>query len=224
MTTSTRSRRCCRSEATTSAAHRCRHGGGSPRPPASAVTVVGSGRRTGGRRVTGVGLTRLGETNVRPAGDPTPYPGHPGRIVTRDDPNTTRIEFAQGERLGLPWTMWLYREAHRMDDPTPRERWCDALKWDGVSSACPAAIPKNQFLSMSRSGGEASEDAVTGDLHQGVARVEVRLEGYAPFDVPVIGGPEIMPWREDPLVNYFVAFVPRGSSGTVAVFDQKDRS
>lgn len=164
---------------------------------------------------------------VAAPGDPspgnTPYDGHPGEFDTTDDPSTDKIEIATGEHRGLVWTLSMYRDASRPDNPGPKEMWCDDFEWDGGGGGCPINLSKDVYLSIGRQGGDGnSEDSLTGELDKRVARVEVRLDGYAPFEVPVIPGPEIEPAEEDPDVNFMVAFVPGGSTGEIAVFDADD--
>jgi hypothetical protein len=171
---------------------------------------------------TGVGLSRIEHHDQKPAvpGETSPYPGHPGPFTTGDNPKTGRVEFARGERRGLIWKLWLRKSNYRLDKHGPRGEYCTWLEWDGGGGSCPARLPKSSYLSIRRESSAGSEDAVTGDIDRDVARVEIRLNGYGPFDVPIIEGPAINPPEEDPRVNYFLAFIPVDSTGTVAVFDR----
>jgi hypothetical protein len=173
---------------------------------------------------SGVALSTSGGLGPSPeaagTGDATPYPGDPRLIDTRDDPETARIEIATGERKGRTWSYSLYR-----DNP-PRDRargdvWCTSFTWfRGPSQICGGVyVPDDDFSSIGRHIPGGSQDALLGQLDRRVARVVVDLDGYAPFEVPVIPGPRIDPPEDDPGVNFVVAFIPYGSTGEVIVVD-----
>lgn len=176
----------------------------------------------------------LGDNEQSVAASPSPsptYDGAPGTIERRNHPHvecshgdSDCLPFASGTRYGLSWTMYLFKSEHHLFRPSPREEWCVGLDMNGGGGGgCPAGIPADTHLSLGRSSGDApSEDVIEGELSKAVSRVEVRIEGYRPFDVPVIPGPQLDA-AEDPKVNYFIAFAPTDAKVEVTVYDSSGR-
>lgn len=160
---------------------------------------------------------------------PPDYAGSPERIDKAGHPPIDCsgfarhcLPFASGERNGLAWTLFLFKETSRMGGGLfAGKTWCVGLDIDQVGGGgCPASIPRGVHVAPGRSGGDfESEDVLGGRLSLEVARVQIHIEGYAPFDVPIIEGPRLR-GPKAPGVNHFIAFAPTGSYVEVAVFDE----
>lgn len=160
---------------------------------------------------------------------PSPsYPGAPGEINEGSEAQldcsgfaSKCVVFASGSRNGKEWALFLY-ESSRQDGQD--EMWCQGEFFDGdFGGGCPAALPSGQANGHYVAGGRYSvssveEDIVDGRLDPKVGRVEIRLVGYEPFDVPIISGPDVA-GNQDPGVNYFIAFVPTDARGDIVVYD-----
>lgn len=136
---------------------------------------------------------------------PTDY-DNPGPYTLGDDPSTDkRIEVARGERLGMEWTLYAYRDQDGS--------LCVGDKWDsGGGEGCGPRPNSHHINPAAAYGGDVPEAFMYGELSYEVARVEVRLEGEDPFDVPVLPDPA------DFGVNFFVAFIPIQAAGDIVVY------
>jgi hypothetical protein len=151
-----------------------------------------------------------------PGGQPTRvFHGEPGPMRRGDDPSTKgRVELVTGRFARTNWVVSV--------EPRPRG-YCTNLIWnDRTAWRCWTRADQKQwgatFISTpspncSFADG-AGDNMMLGALSRDVIRVEVDLDHYKAFTVPVIRGPA------HPPQNFFVGFFPDEATGKVNVYDR----
>ena len=166
-------------------------------PLAATVTVL----VLGGGVVAGANAVWDDDPPAVPASSPSGESfDNPGPYELGDDPSTSRIEVATGERDGWAWVLWAKSEGEGV--------LCTGTEFSGAGSGC-GPRPNEHDINLGLSGGGEPEWLVDADLSYRVAAVEVRLEGKEPFRVPIFPDPD------DFGVNFTLFFVPNGARGEV---------
>ncbi|MGH2755522.1 MAG: calcium-binding protein [Actinomycetota bacterium] len=163
---------------------------------ASAVVVV-----LGGGIVAGANSLWDENSSPAPASSPSEDDSdNPGPYRLGDDPSTARVEIATGERNEQVWTLY----ANGGDG-----NLCIGNDWGGGGGKGCGPRPNEHDINMGGSIGDGPEWLIDGDVSYEVAAVEVRLEGQAPFRVPVFPDPTGFG------VDFFLFFVPENPEGEV---------
>ena len=157
------------------------------------------------------------------------YPHELGPISTHNHPGfeceshySECVPFASGTRNEQSWTMYLAKFKPSRPEYEASVRWSFSVLWNGgINGGCSSPIA-TKVLTFRDSSGSTLEDRIAGCLSTAVARVEVRVKGYEPFEVPVVPGPRVDA-AEETEANYFIAFVPTHATVEVAVFDSSGR-